>query len=407
MRCVPALDFNVAKAIAWRSAIHDDPPYQREGSVWTLDKQQLFIDSLLNGYDVPKIYLHDLRGRHPTQVYAVVDGRQRLTTMWRFLADEFPLADDFRIEPANRPELPDGTTDPMHGMRFSQLDRAWQRVLRSTHLAVVLITNATEEDIDDLFSRLNNGEPLNAAEKRNAIGGAVAELVREVVDRPFFTDRVHFSSARYGHHDAATRLLLVEHADPTGDGAVPDLGVRALDAFVRANRNLGSRSRTALRGRVALGLDRLEAIFTSADQLLARQSAVPLYHLFLRELAREAPDELPTARTFLEGFEHTRRTELRRSDGRTDPALAEFTRLMQHGTYEARSWNGGWRSSARRTRNSAGSSFGARDRQTVGIASLSGSGAASAPTSEARASRAPLWARPRRAHCSAIAAGGS
>jgi Protein of unknown function DUF262 len=335
MRCVPAPDFSVTKAVAWRSAIHDDPPYQREGSVWTLDKQQLFIDSLLNGYDVPKIYLHDLRGRHPTQVYAVVDGRQRLTTIWRFLDDEFPLADDFRIEPANRPNLPEGTVDPVAGMRFSELDRSWQRVLRATHLAVVLITNATEDDIDDLFSRLNNGEPLNAAEKRNAIGGTMAELVRDMVGRPFFTDRVRFSSARYGHHDAATRLLLVEHADLTGDGPVPDLGSRELDAFVRANRHLAASRRTALRRRTALGLDRLEAVFISADPLLARQSAVPLDHLFLRALAREAPDELPTARTFLEGFEHKRRADLRRSDGRADPTFAEFTYLTQHGTNEA------------------------------------------------------------------------
>lgn len=332
MRCVPAPDFSVAKALAWRSAIHDDPPYQREGSVWTLDKQQLFVDSLLNGYDVPKIYLHDLRGQHPTKVYAIVDGRQRLTTIWRFLTDELPLADDFRIEPANRPDLPDGAVDPTPGLRFSQLDRSWQRLFRATHLAVVLITNATEDDIDDLFSRLNNGEPLNAAEKRNAIGGAVAELVRELVGRPFFTDRVRFSAARYGHHEAATRLLLVEHADRTGAGHIPDLAGGALDDFVRANRHLAGGSKAALRRRTRVALDRLEAVFTSADPLLARQSAVPLYHLFVRALAREAPDELPTARTFLAWFERTRR-----SDGRADPVHDEFTHLMQHGTNEARS----------------------------------------------------------------------
>ena len=68
MRCVPAHDFTVAKALAWRSAIADDPPYQRPSAVWSLAKQQLFIDSLINGYDVPKIYLHDLRGKHPTRV---------------------------------------------------------------------------------------------------------------------------------------------------------------------------------------------------------------------------------------------------------------------------------------------------------------------------------------------------
>jgi hypothetical protein len=59
--------------------------------------------------------------------------------------------------------------------------------------------------------------------------------------------------------------------------------------------------------------------------------------LFVRALAREEPDELGAARTFLEWFERTRRAEMRRSDGRADPLLAEFTHLLQHGTNEARS----------------------------------------------------------------------
>src|SRR5688572_31542131 len=189
MRCVPAHDFTVMKAYLWRSAINEKPPYQRESSVWSLEKQQLFIDSLLNGYDVPKIYLHDLRGIEETKVYAVVDGKQRLTTIWRFLTNEFPLAPDFRIEPNNYPELPAEAVPPAAGMLFRDMDPIWQEVLKSTFLAVVLIQNAREEDIEDLFSRLNNGEPLNAAEKRNAMGGEMARLVREVAARPFFQER--------------------------------------------------------------------------------------------------------------------------------------------------------------------------------------------------------------------------
>ena len=37
-----------------------DPPYQRETGVWSKEKQQLFIDSLINKFDVPKIYFHDI-----------------------------------------------------------------------------------------------------------------------------------------------------------------------------------------------------------------------------------------------------------------------------------------------------------------------------------------------------------
>src|SRR5687768_761019 len=188
MRCVPALDFTVGKALAWRSSIEENAPYQREGAVWSTEQQQLFIDSLLNGYDVPKMYLHDLRGRHPTSVYAIVDGKQRLTTIWRFLRDELPLAPDYRTIEANVPDEARDAAPPGPGQRFSDLDPAWQSVLTGTYLSVVLIQNATPDDIEELFSRLNNGEPLNAAEKRNAIGGSMIQLARELARHPFFTD---------------------------------------------------------------------------------------------------------------------------------------------------------------------------------------------------------------------------
>jgi hypothetical protein len=337
MRCVPARDFTVAKAMAWRSAIDDDPAYQREGSVWSIDKQQLFIDSLLNGYDVPKIYLHDLRGKHPTKVYTVVDGKQRLTTIWRFLRDEFALADDFAIVAANLPELPPGVPEPRAGQRYSEFDPRWKEVLRRTYLAVVLIQNATVDDIEDLFSRLNNGEPLNAAEKRNAMGGDMAELVRRTAGHAFFSGRLGYNNARYRHFELAARILLIEQADPDGDGPVPDLKSRAIDAFINANRKLKPAARKALLARVTERLDTMARVFEPDDALLARQSHPLLYHLFVRSVA--LPDEAAAAdlRVFLAGFQRSRLEALDLADGRPDPDLVEFTHLMQHGTNDARS----------------------------------------------------------------------
>lgn len=339
MRCVQAHDFTVAKANAWRSSVDDDPPYQRESSVWSLDKQQLFIDSLLNGYDVPKIYLHDLRGKHPSKVYAVVDGKQRLSTIWRFLADEFAVADDFRIEPANMPELPPGAAAPVAGQRFSELDPAWQEVLRTTYLAVVLIQNATVEDIEDLFSRLNNGEPLNAAEKRNAMGGAVTVMVREVAQHPFFTDRLAFSNARYQHFDVAARLLAIEAAQRDAPDLVPDLKSRALDAFVKANRRLDASQRGRLRNRVEPWLNFLSEVFGSADPLLGTPSHPPLYYLFCKRVAGDAatPQLALRIRDFLAAFQELRRSQLELPDGQQDARMIEFTHLMQHGTNDQRS----------------------------------------------------------------------
>ena len=331
MRCVLAHHFSVAKALAWKGALYDDPPYQRASSVWSLPKQQLFIDSLLNGFDVPKIYLHDLRGKHPTKVYAVVDGKQRLNTIWRFLADEISLANNFRLEPGNAPDLPPGTRPPVAGSRYSELDPRWQEVLRTTDLSVVLIQNATEEDIEELFARVNNGAPLNAAEKRNARGGDMAALVREVARRPFFTDRLTWANARYRHLDLAVRLLSIEQADDDGVGLTPDLTRRGLDAFVEANRHLPRADRRALLHRVDSGLELMERVFVSADPLLSRSAQVLLYYLLVRSVVTDDPDAIPALRDVLERFQQSRRSQSRRSGAGRDLVLAEFDDATRRG----------------------------------------------------------------------------
>lgn len=167
MRCVPAHAFTVAKARAWRSAIDDDPSYQRRGDLWSIAQQQRFIDSLLNGYDVPKFYLHDLRGIEPTQVYAVVDGKQRLHAIWSFLDDGYRLAADFRLESGPPPSLL-AAEPPGAGMRFSDLDSRWRAALLGTYLSVVLIQDAELADIDELFARLNDGVQFHPSQRAAA-----------------------------------------------------------------------------------------------------------------------------------------------------------------------------------------------------------------------------------------------
>jgi hypothetical protein len=159
MRCVPAHPFTVGKALAWRSAIDIDPPYQRPADAWDLRRRQRFIDSLLNGFDVPKFYLHDVRGGpRPTIAYTVVDGKQRLTSMWSFLVDGLPLADDFRSTSA-APGT-EASPPPSPGDRYTDLAPAWRTALLRTYLSVVLIQDATVDEIEELFARLNSGVPL-------------------------------------------------------------------------------------------------------------------------------------------------------------------------------------------------------------------------------------------------------
>src|SRR5260370_40798845 len=65
---------------------YEIPDWQRE-EVWSLGKKQLLIDSILRGWKLPKFYFLRL-SENETEV---VDGQQRLTAIFEFFANEFPL----------------------------------------------------------------------------------------------------------------------------------------------------------------------------------------------------------------------------------------------------------------------------------------------------------------------------
>src|SRR5664279_4642390 len=63
-----------------------DPDFQRH-AVWSPKQKSELIESILMGIPLPLIYVkEDDKG-----VYIIVDGRQRLTTLFQFMSHEFPL----------------------------------------------------------------------------------------------------------------------------------------------------------------------------------------------------------------------------------------------------------------------------------------------------------------------------
>lgn len=58
-----------------------------------------------------------------------------------------------------------------------------------------------------MFSRLNEAVALNAAEKRNALGGPAPKAIRRVAMFPFFTKKLNISNKQYQHRDLAAKFL--------------------------------------------------------------------------------------------------------------------------------------------------------------------------------------------------------
>src|SRR6476659_5752872 len=83
------------------SEIDVNPVYQRKGSIWSAKDKAFLIDSILNDYDIPKVYLADFTSiRNPwnkkKKRYAVIDGKQRLEAVTEFYSGNLALDKAFR-----------------------------------------------------------------------------------------------------------------------------------------------------------------------------------------------------------------------------------------------------------------------------------------------------------------------
>jgi hypothetical protein len=331
----PLQHSNILSLFADRDQIIMDPDYQRQGDLWSKEKRQLLIDSILNRYDIPKLYFHKLDRetvKKKGKAYAVIDGRQRLEAVFDFMEGGFELSDDFEY-------LLDETVDA-RGLNANDLAKKYPRIKQrfdSFNLPVICVETDDLDLIEDMFSRLNEAVPLNAAEKRNAIGGEMAHTVTDVSKNPFFSKKVRFKNNRYQHREGAVRLLFLEKC--YGEDKVVDTKKPFLDQFVRDHRSGKTTEVARLKAAVTKTLKEMTKVFVNDDILLVAQSAVPIYFLLFREAVRGKELTKLSRSKFLK-FQELRQNN--REMAATDITKAQFEfleydRLSQQGTNDASS----------------------------------------------------------------------
>jgi hypothetical protein len=149
-----------------------------------------------------------------------------------------------------------------------------------------------------MFSRLNEAVPLNAAEKRNALGGPLPVIIRELVKDEFFTNRLSVSATRYRHHDLACKFLYLE-----SHGSAAETKKKTLDSFVEeyATKRFNKKAQ-ALISAVRPTLKSMCNTFRKNDPLLKSPGTDVVYFLLFREL-RSDPDAPKLSRKDFERFE--------------------------------------------------------------------------------------------------------
>lgn len=269
---------HTTRTLSWwhkqKAKIDFYPPYQRKGNLWGDRDKAFLIDSILNDFDVPKIYIADFTILNTflntkNLPYAVIDGRQRLESIFQFFDDDLPLNSDFTL--FSNPTLKLG------GLRYSELRSRHPEVIEvfdEFNLDVMSVITDEAEKIKDLFVRLNKSKVLTGAELRNAMAGIVPDLIRNLADRTFFKETVKFSTDRGQDYNTAAKFLLIEYR-----GGFVDLKKKNLDQFVKdgaATQDPDSYYDAAHRAKEIV--EKLSTAFGKKDKLLSSQGLLPVIY---------------------------------------------------------------------------------------------------------------------------------
>ena len=122
----------------------------QRGYVWDTQRESLLVESLILENPIPPIYAAKYG-----ETYSLIDGKQRSTAISRFLSGEFSLEG---LEPFETENEEGGVEEiDLNGMTFADLPGIFQDAIKESTLTVIVMNDPTEDEICDIFFKLNNG----------------------------------------------------------------------------------------------------------------------------------------------------------------------------------------------------------------------------------------------------------
>ena len=255
----------------WRK-LNLDPDFQREGDIWSRSKQQLFIDSILCGFDIPKFYFRSVEkiqridGKNEYINYDVVDGKQRLLAVRDF-------EDDCYGVPANSRSFQNAYDDnDKHEIYLSELKEKHRDLyiqFESYHFDIVSMRQVDDNTADEFFLRLNSGVALTAQEKRDAIESAVRDEVRTLAKTDSFMTKLK-PRARNKNEEVLAKLFAIAQ-QYAADKTLRDTKKQTLDKLYRDFPSSDEKSRDEverIEKKVKPVLGVLANVFSGNDPLL-------------------------------------------------------------------------------------------------------------------------------------------
>jgi len=306
----------VSTFILHRSRYKIDPTYQREDGTWTRSDEQYLIDTILRGFGIPPIFLHE-KGESEF----IVDGQQRLNTIWKFRDNKLPLNQKYS-ELIIYDEKNKQKNNGKPAYYYDELHKEWQDIFDSYPLPIIDLKDYNDEEIRDLFRRLQHGKPLIPGEILNAYPGDIVLVMRNLADHKFFKNVVAIKTKRYKHYYISAQLMFLESE------GIKDISPYYIYEFFEKNKNLNTNSKVY--SRINKVLNYINDVFqTKTPELRKPGWIITLYLLVAHLLENYSMDNQKTnLKTFFTNFYQS----VINSSTSKDSELIRFNLAISKGT---------------------------------------------------------------------------
>ena len=283
------------------------PDFQRE-EVWPDERKRLLIDTILRGWHLPKFYLR----RTDDGGFECVDGQQRLSAIFAFFADELALAEETALR--------------MGATVYSELGDDASDAFDDFEIEIEEIDDASDEELEELFKRLQLGTPLNTAEKINAIQSDLRDYCHEMAKKPFFAERIGIPNTRYTHFETVVKWVFVE-----ARGIQPQMRLLQLESLLKENRKFSRSSDIA--ARISGAINFLGKAFPNECSVIRnRANALSICMLASRIHDQKLASKAAEFRDFVQTFFGQLSNEVQRGSGAIDKELLRYQQAITSGS---------------------------------------------------------------------------
>ena len=232
------------------------PDFQRS-KVWDSTKERKLLDTIYKGWDIPKVYLNVIDEEN----FEVIDGQQRLTAIFKFYDDDLAL-------PSN--------TEKVGGLTYQQLEDRVKDKFDDYEIDLVLISDATEEEIRDLFLRLQLSVPTNTAERLNAILSNMTSFVKKLSNHNFFKNKIILKNKRFAHFAVAAQITLLNM------NGIRNVKFKDLSDFFESKKNFNETSIDGVSIRKIV--NEVDKIFNDRNMVFRNRALIVSFFILLKTL---------------------------------------------------------------------------------------------------------------------------